>query len=107
MNRGFNYKLELESQTEQDWPLGATGLTCLAQIPEEEREKYLPKGELQFGREDFMDCVSRAVNNVLETKFNYLLKNKKLSLSNEIWLREKGYVAGDRIKFSDRFVSIL
>jgi len=104
---GFNLAKELAEQSVEDWKLGATGLTCLAQIPEEEREKYLPRGELQFGREDFMDCVSRAVNNVLETKFNWLLANKKLSLANEMWLKEKGYVVGDRIEFSDRFVAIL
>ena len=106
-NYGLDWQRELKEQSELDWKLGATGLTCIAQIPEEEREKYLPKGELQFGREDFKDCVSRAINNVLETKFNWLLANKKLSLANEMWLREKGYVVGDKIEFSDRFVAIL
>ena len=106
MNKGLNWKLELEYQTEQDWKLGATGLTCLAEIPEEEREKYLPKGELQFGREDFMDCVSRAVNNILETKFNYLIDKRKLSLGNHAWLLEKGYIVGGKVEFSDRFVAV-
>ena len=46
-NRGFNLRKELAEQSFEDWPLGGTGLTCLAEIPEAEREKYLPKGELQ------------------------------------------------------------
>lgn len=106
-NKGLNWKLELESQTELDWPLGATGLTCLAEIPEEEREKYLPQGELQFGREDFMDCVTRAVNNILATKFNYLIDKRKISLLNHSWLLEKGYIKDGKIDFSDRFTAIL
>lgn len=106
MNKGLDWKKEPAEQSSEDWPLGATGLTCLAEIPEEEREKYLPKGELQFGREDFMDCVSRAVNNILENKFNYLIDKKKINLSNHAWLLEKGYVINNQVGFSDRFIAI-
>ena len=75
-NHGLNWAKELSEQSSEDWKLGGTGLTCMAEIPEEEREKYLPKGELQNIGEEKMDCVSRGIMNVLEMKFNYLLRIK-------------------------------
>ena len=106
MNYGLNLSKEREEQSEQDWVFGATGLKCLAEIPEEEREGFLPKGELQNIGEEKMDCASRAPLNILETKFNWLIKNKKLSFANEVWLKEKGYIVNDKIEFSDAFVAI-
>ena len=105
-NHGLNWAKELSEQSSEDWKLGGTGLTCMAEIPEEEREKYLPKGELQFGREDFMDCATRAPLNILEMKFNWLIDKKKLSLLNHSWLLEKGYIVGNKVEFSDRFVAV-
>src|SRR3990167_7034552 len=105
-NRGFNFEKELAEQSGEDWALGGTGLTCLAEIPLIDRDKFLPRGELQFGREDFMDCVPRAINNILKMKFTWLLKNHKLNLANETWFKEKGFVVGDRVEFSDRFLAI-
>src|SRR3990167_5196160 len=105
MNKGMNWKKELAEQSSEDWLLGGTGLACIAEIPEEERELYLPKGERQNIGEEKMDCASRAPLNMLEAKFNWLIKNKKLSLGNEMWLRVNGYL-DDGIRFSDRFVAI-
>lgn len=105
-NYGLNLELEKEHQKGDEWIFGATGLTCLAEnIPEAERGSYLPAGEVQRGREDMFDCASRGPINILETKFNWLLKNKKLSFENEYWLRENGYV-DDGVRFSDAFVAI-
>ena len=102
-NRGFNFAKELSEQSNEDWKLGATGLTCLAEIPEEEREKYLPKGERQFGKEDFMSCVSIGILNILASKFTYLIDKRKLSLGNHAWLLEKGYIKDGKVDFSVRF----
>src|SRR3990167_702591 len=106
-NKGFNLGKELAEQSEFDCPLGGAGLSCLAEIPEEERESYLPKGELQFGKEDFMSCVSIGILNILASKFTYLIDKKKLSFSNLAWLYEKGYVVDGKIDFSDIFIAVL
>jgi len=106
-NRGFNWEKELAEQSSEDWPLGATGLTCIAEIPLEDKEFYLPKGELQFGREDFMSCVSIGILNILASKFTYLIDRKKLNFNNHAWLLEKGYIVDGKIDFSDRFIAIL
>ena len=106
-NFGLNLSLEKQQQTGDEWKFGALSDPCLTDIPVGERYKYLPKGELQFtSRADMKDCASRAPLNILETKFNWLLRNKKLSLENEIWLRANGYVENVCICFSDAFVAI-
>lgn len=106
MRYGFNIELEEASQSEEDW-VGGT-LPDLAPIPLEERIKYLPKGERQNIGEEKMDCASRGPLNVIETKFNYLIKNKKLSFENHMWLKGNGYLNDEgQIEFSDRFVAIL
>ncbi len=109
MNKNYGLNLQREAQeiSEQDWQFGAASLPCLAIIPEPQREYYLPIGELQNIGEEKMDCASRGPINLLETKFNYLIRNKKLSPANEQWLRNNGYIDEfNRIVFSDRFVAI-
>lgn len=107
-NYGLNLPKELQEQSEKDWLFGAASLKCLAEIPEKERQLYLPKGEIQRSRiEDMMDCASRGPINVLETQFNWLIRNKKFTLANELWLREKKYVNEiNEVEFSDAFVAI-
>jgi hypothetical protein len=104
-NRGFSLELEKAHAQPEDWIFGAISQKCLAQIPVGERDKYLPKGEIQFGVEDFMDCATRGPLNLLETKLNYLLKNKKLPY--ETWWRENGYISENGFELSDRFNAIL
>ncbi len=103
-NYGLNLELEKQQQSKEDWIFGAVSQPCLASIPIEEREKYLPIGELQNIGEEKMDCASRGPINILETKFTYLLQNKKLK--NEKWLRDNSYVVNERVLFSDRFIAI-
>ena len=89
---GFDLKREQAEQDGTEWPLGSIP-SCIAEIPEEQRAKYLPQGEVQrtaFG--DLMDCATRGPINILECKFNFLLTKQLLSLDNELWLRENGYV---------------
>ena len=105
-NRGLNLAKELQDQSPEDWEYFGGSLPDLAYIPELEREFYLPKGELQNIGEEKMDCASRAPLNVLEAKLNWLLKNKKLSLENEIWLKANKYVGESGVELSDAFVAI-
>ncbi len=103
---GFNINLEREHSSEKDWFRGIFPIPCLTDIAPEDREKYLPIGEDQnFGSEK-SDCITRAFLNVLETKFTWLLQNKKFTEDNEQWLRDNGYVQNERVTFSDRFIAI-
>lgn len=107
MNYGIDLNKELQDQSQEDWVFGAASALCItAKMPEGERVEYLPKGEVQRGREDMMDCASRSVVNILETKFNFLLRNKLISPANEVWLRDNGYVTENGVEFSDAFVAI-
>jgi hypothetical protein len=105
-NTGIDLAKERSEASTEDWQFGAFSQPCIASIPIEDRIKYLPKGEVQRGVEDFMDCATRGPINILEIKFNYLLKNKKFLPENEAWLREKGYIDENGITFSDRFIAI-
>jgi len=108
-NYGLDWQLEISQQSSSDWIFGATSPICLAErIPEAERENYLPKGEIQKGKEDFMDCATRGPINILETKFNYLYRNGRLNDRAVRFLEDNKYVneAGE-IEFSDAFIAIL
>jgi hypothetical protein len=108
VNHGLNLELEKQHQLpEQEGFLGANSLTCLVNIPAEEREKYLPVGEIQRGAEDTMDCASRWLVNVLEAKFTYAVEKKIFSPQNIEWLNSNGYIDADgRVVLSDAFVGI-
>lgn len=105
-NYGFSAELQKQHQKDTDWVFGATSAPCIAQIPQEERERYLPMGEVQRGTEDMMDCASRGAINILEAKFTWLIVNKKPSADNLNWLKNNGYVQNeDRVEFSDCFLA--
>ena len=104
---GFNPELERKHQSPEDWVFGATSKPCIALIPESEREKYLPIGEVQAGKQDTGDCATRAPTNILEAKFNYLYRNNKLRPENKKWLEDNGYIQGYSVTFSDAFNAIL
>lgn len=106
-NTGFSLELELAHRNPKtDHVLGATSKKCLAEIPSGERINYLPMGELQFGREDFMDCVERSKNNLLETKLNFLIVNKLISEELIKWLKDNGYLTTRGVELADRFGAI-
>lgn len=107
-NYGLDLDRERAEQKGDEWRFGALSQPGIANIPLNLRDMYLPKGELQYGKEDFRDCASRSPHNALEAQFNYLYLNGLLSASNKKWLRDSEYVnADDRIEFSDRFTAIL
>ncbi len=75
-NHGLNWKLEIEQQSEKDWIFWATSPIFIAEIPPAERESCLPKGEVQDMGDEKMDCATRGPINLLECKFNWLIKDE-------------------------------
>lgn len=106
MNTGLDLKREQDEQDGTEYKFGATSTPCIADIPVPERLQYLPRGELQKGAEDFQDCVTRGYLNILETKFNYLYQTGKMKPGNKTWLEDNGYIQGERVTFSDRFIAM-
>lgn len=107
-NYGLDWERELREQSVKDWKFGTLSVPCIAVIPEDEREAYLPVGEVQrSNRADMKDCASRAPQNILETKLNWLYTKEKLSYENRRWLENMGYVNEKaKIVLSDAFVAI-
>lgn len=103
---GFNPRLEIEHSSSNDWFKGITSIECITDIKPEDREKYLPAGEIQNMGSEKNDCVTRAVLNLLETKFNWLLATGNLTIDNQSWLLEKGYIQDNKVVFSDRWLAI-
>lgn len=106
-NYGVNLELEKQHQKDTVWIFGADSDSCDAQIPENERTSCLPLGEIQRGREDFMDCATRSPLNILETKLNFLLKSNKLPAEHRNFLDSNGYITDQGIQLSDRFIAVL
>lgn len=107
-NNGLNLELEKLHRSQEDWVFGALSKDCIADIPESDRDLYLPEGERQNIGEEKMDCATRGPINILETKFSWLYANHLIKEENRKWLRERGYVnAKGKIEFSDRFIAVL
>src|SRR5688572_10004982 len=78
----------------------------------QDRVSYLPTGEVQRGRDDFMDCASRSPIDILEANFTYLYQNGLFSTEHRGWLEDKGHVVvredmGHVVEFSDRLIAVL
>lgn len=106
-NHGLNWEKEKADETPKDWVFSAVSPVCIAEgIVPYQRDLCLPKGEIQQGVEDMMDCATRSALNVLETKFNWLVKNKKIEgrRIKFLWqyMNENG-----KVEFSDAFIAIL
>lgn len=107
-NTGIDLEREKQEQDGTEWEFGASSPVCIASnIPIGERIKYLPEGEVQKGRSDYMDCATRGPGNILETKFNYLIANKLIAPEKIAFLKDKGYLnKKGKVEFSDRFNAI-
>ncbi len=67
-------------------------------------QTVFPKGEIQKGVQDFMDCVARGFNNEIEKQMNYCIANKLFSTEFTEWLVGKGYYHPENgVELSDRF----
>ena len=106
-NHGLDWEKELKDQSEEDWLAGSSTLTCLASIPPAQVKEYLPSGEVQIGREDTKDCASRSVNNILETKFNYLIAHDLISSETLAWFVKVGFINDTEcFESSDAWIAI-
>lgn len=110
-NTGVNLKQEeLELQGDEYIFFGGESPKCLYYVPLDTREAYLPEGELQKGKDDLMDCVSRGYINILETKFTYQMRNRRMKSESMVWLWDNGYAVERNgkifVEFSDRFIAI-
>ena len=93
-NRGVNWAKEEAEQSSEDYVFGAgQSVPSIALIPEADREKYLPVGEVQRGKDDFMDCATRSPMNSYETQFNFLYREGMMHPLNKKFLEDEGYVA--------------
>lgn len=104
---GFNPELEKKHTDGTEHVFGAASKPCIALIPEEARDIYLPIGEVQAGKQDTADCATRWIVNVLEAKLTYLYATGKMTPENAAWLKENGYIVDDKIVLSDAFNAIL
>lgn len=108
INYGIDLEKEIEDQQITDWEFGAFGEYKKCSTDGLDLKKYLPQGEVQRGKEDFMDCATRAPINDQETKFTALIKEKRMSVGNIQWLHDNGYTdENDNATFSDRFIAML
>lgn len=106
-NYGVNLELEEQQSKPEDWVFGVGSQKCFVQIPIQEREQYLPRGEHQAIGQEKMDCASRSPVNLLAEKFTYAYKNRLFSVENRTWLEKNGYVQDEKVDFSDRHLAIL
>ena len=107
-NYGLDLEKELREQSVKDH-IHVVGVSrvCDANIPEFQRELYLPEGEIQRSSiEDMMDCATRGPINILEAKFSFLLADDKFPQETQEWLEKNGYFQGGQVKFSDAFIAI-
>jgi len=91
----------------QDYIAGGIGVTShvLDEVPH--WIDYLPAKEYQYGTYlDTMACVSFSACNVLETIFNWHLKNGMPERQQE-WLEKNGYIVNGQVNFSDRYIAKL
>ena len=110
-NTGVNLEMEQKELLGSEWMFGAGSKPCIFSVPIIERKEYLPRGEIQKGKDDYQDCVTRKGGNALEIKFTAALRKKRMKDENAQWLRDKGYVVvhegKEYVEFSDRFIAIL
>lgn len=107
MNTGLDLEKEKQNVDGTEWQFGSLSPTCLFAVPPEERETYLPKGELQNIGEEKSGCVSRAYVNALEMKFTYAYHKGLIKPENKKWLEDNGYVVDGKIVFADANIEIL
>lgn len=106
MNRGLDLEKEKRDVKPTQWVFGAASLPCIAIIPPDLRQSFLPRGEVQKGTEDFMDCASRGPLNILEAKLTYLYQTGQMNANNRWFLQKHGFIKDGKIELSDRYVAI-
>ena len=104
----FKSGLILEPLDKLDWKFGSSGLGTEIRIEDGDWSDYLPTNEKQKKNYETMSCVSFSALNCIEIEFEYLFKNKLLSLEDMEWLCEKGYLdTHQKLNLSDRYIATL
>jgi hypothetical protein len=107
-NTGLDLEKEKAELKGDEWVFGALSPKCIFSVPEDEREDYLPVGELQNIGEEKSGCVTRAYNNKLEDKFTYADKKNIMPPELKKWGRDNRYATEDGVwTFSDAYIEIL
>jgi hypothetical protein len=106
-NYGLDWNKQIaDEDPEKDWIFGASSVRCIAEVPPKERVNCLPAGEVQQSdKDDMMDCATRGPLNILETKFNWLIRNNMLSVRAIAFLKQFMNDKG-QVEISDAFTSI-
>jgi len=79
---------------------------------------YMPKHEIQFINDpnhtgnntavyETSFCTAYSGTDVIETIFNYYIKNNLISKEDLDWLQEKGYIENGEVNLSERYTGIL
>lgn len=108
---GLNLEKELRDQSLTDHTIKLAGFTSkknIFEIPENEREEYLPEGEVQRGAEDTQSCASVTPVELLETDSNFFMVDNRISPGNRQRLIDRGYknIKSGKIDYSDAFIAI-
>ena len=111
LNSNFmkNTGVILETKQPQDLVFGANErVKHTLTIEDRKWLPYYSTGELQFAVDDTMSCVIFSAIKVLSAYFNYLIRNKMLSISNMKWIQDEGYL-NEKGEFdaSERFTSAM
>lgn len=97
---GFLYEIR-----PKDYILGSTSPLKGEELnPDGDWRQWAPTGEKQYDfKFDTMSCTTFSGTSKLETLFNFFLEKKKLSGTQEKWLKDEGYIVDGKFNFSDRF----
>jgi len=90
-----------------DYVTGASPIPVIEVNPSGDWRDYLPTEERQSKDFTFdtMSCTTFSALNIVETTLNFLLKNKKISLVQELLFAD--YIVDGKFNFSDRFTAIM
>lgn len=104
---GLDIEREEREQSSEDWVFGASNEILGGFAEGIDLMPYMPTGELQRGKEDFQDCVTRAYHNIIEAKINYMVRNNLLKDRTLKFLKDNKYFDKEgSVAFSDRFIAI-
>lgn len=103
-----NYGVILEDPKVEDYRFGGySAVKNEVLVVDGNWSMYLPDNEVQRSVYfDSLACVSFSATNIVETLFNYYIKNKLISIGDMQWLSDNGYISETGlINFSDRFTA--
>jgi len=108
MDKPIKSGVIIEEPTAEDWLLGDASFGKEILVSDGDWSKYLPSKEKQRQGFESMACTNFSSTSAIEIYFNFLIKNKRISVGNLDWLTDKGYFDKEgSLNFSDRFDAIV